>query len=65
MFNNLGPTLGMAMVFYANVAKGLKLKVRKFWKINPAFVEARGKIGRGSLFPSPILDRVNKLLTQE
>ena len=29
-FNNLGLALGMTLKFYANVAKGLKLKVTKF-----------------------------------
>ena len=28
--NNLGLGLGMTLMFYKNVAKGLKLKVRKF-----------------------------------
>ena len=29
-FNNLGLALGMALSFYAGVAKGLKLKVKNF-----------------------------------
>ena len=30
-FNNLGLTQGANLKFPSNVAKGLKLKVRKFW----------------------------------
>ena len=32
-------TLGMVFKFYASVAKGLKLKVRKFWGLIPTFSE--------------------------
>ena len=42
MFNSLGITLDMRLKFYISVAKGLKLKVRKFWGIIPAFVEVTG-----------------------
>ena len=42
MFNNLGPVLGMALRFYTNVAKGLKLKLRKVWVLVPAFEEVTG-----------------------
>ena len=31
-FNNWRLVLGMAMIFYRSVAKGLKLKVRKCWE---------------------------------
>ena len=38
-FNNLGiMALGTNLIFYASVAKGLKLKVRKFWGLIPTFV---------------------------
>ena len=37
-FNNLGLTLGINLKFYISVAKVLKLKVRKFWGLFPAFV---------------------------
>ena len=48
-FNNLGVALGPKLKFYNSVAKGLKLKVRKFW-------------GLSSPLPlSPILNRVNIL----
>ena len=47
------------MKFYTSVAKGLKLKVRKFWEIIPTFVEVTGKKLEGGLFaPSPVLNRV-------
>ena len=42
-FNNLGLALGTNLKFYNNVAKGLKLKVRKFWGLNPTFVEVTGE----------------------
>ena len=42
-FDNLGLTQGANMKFYTNVAKGLKLKVRKFWGLIPTFVEVTGK----------------------
>ena len=38
-FNNLGLALGIALKFYTSVAKGLKLKVRKFWGLVPTFAE--------------------------
>ena len=31
--------LGLNLKFYTSVAKGLKLKVRKFWELIPPFVE--------------------------
>ena len=41
--NNLGLTLSLAMKFYANMAKELKLKVRKFQGLIPTFIEVRGE----------------------
>ena len=38
-FNNLGLALGIALKFYTSVAKGLKLKVRKFWGLVPTFAK--------------------------
>ena len=78
-FNNLGLALGMALKFYTSVAKGLKLKVRKFWGLIPTFVEVtREKLVGGSfcfaqiflpLHPSPhthpILNRVTVKRAQE
>ena len=37
--NNLELALGMALKFYSSVAKGLKLKVRKFLKLIFVFAE--------------------------
>ena len=51
-FNNLGLALAMVLKFYTSVAKGLKLKVRKFWELIPTFVEVTGE-----KLP-PILNRV-------
>ena len=38
-FNNLGLALGMALRFYTSVAKGSKLKVRKFFGLILTFVK--------------------------
>ena len=38
-FNNLGLKLGMNLKFYTNIARGLKVKVRKFQGLVPTFVE--------------------------
>ena len=38
-FNNLGLAVGTNFIFYTSVAKGLKLKVGKFWGLIPTFVE--------------------------
>ena len=52
-FNNLGLVLGTNLKFYTSVAKGLKLKVRKFWGLIPTFVEVTGeKLVGGGLPPS-------------
>ena len=53
-FNNLGLALGVALKFYASVAKGFKLKVRRFWELNPTFGEDIGeKQVRESFCPPP------------
>ena len=58
-FNKLGLAIVMALKLYTSVAKGLKLKVRKFWKLIPTFVEvAWEKLVGGAYCPLPILDRV-------
>ena len=41
--NNLGLALGIAFKFYTSVAKGLKLKVTKFWGLILTSVEITGK----------------------
>ena len=59
--NDLGLALGMTLSFHTSVAKGLKLKVRKFWGLIPTFVEVKGEELVGDLFaptPSFILNRV-------
>ena len=40
----------MALKFYTGVAKGLKLKVGKFWGLTPTFVEVTGEKPVGGLF---------------
>ena len=56
----LGLALDTNFKFYTSLPKRLKLKVRKFWRLIPTFVEATGeKLVREGLFgPSPILNRV-------
>ena len=50
---NLGLALGMALKFYTGVGKGLKLKIRKIWRLIPTFVEVTGeKLVGGFLPPS-------------
>ena len=47
-FNNLGLAIGMALKFYASLAKGLKLKVKKCWGTSSNVCRSyRGKIGKG------------------
>ena len=57
-FNNLGLALGMNLKFYARVAKGLKLKVRRFYSLAPTFVVVTGEKLVGGLFALPILNGV-------
>ena len=54
----------MALKFYTCVAKGLKLKVRKFHRLIPTFVEVTVEKLVGSLF-SLILNRVKVELQGE
>ena len=56
-FNNLELAIGMNLKFYTSVAKGLKLKVRKFYGLVPTYVEVTGEnlVGRGGLFAPPPL----------
>ena len=52
----------MALRFDESVAKGLKLKLRKFWCLIPTFVEVTGGLVGGTFFfPLLILNRVNDL----
>ena len=58
-FNNLGLALGTNLKFYTSVAKGFKLKVRKFWGLIPTFAEVTGEnLVGGPFWPPPILNRV-------
>ena len=53
-FYNLGLALGTNSKFCTSVAKGLKLKVRKFWGPNPTLVEVTGeKLVGGPFCPRP------------
>ena len=52
-FNNLGLALGTNLKFYTSEAKGLKLKVRKFWGLIPSSVEVTGKKLVESTFFAP------------
>ena len=54
----------MALKFYTSVAKGFKLKVRKFYRLIPTFVEVTGEKQVGSLF-SLILNRIKVELRGE
>ena len=49
-FNNLGLALSTNLKFCTSVAKGLKLKLRKFWGPNPTFVEVTGEKLVGGAF---------------
>ena len=61
-FDNLRLPLGINLKFYISVAKGLKQKVRKFWRLIPMFEEVAGEklVGVVFLTPPPILNRVKK-----
>ena len=48
-FNNFGLALGTNLTFYTSVLKGLTIKIRKFWRLNPTFVEVSG-----GLFAPPL-----------
>ena len=63
-FNNLVVALGANLKCYTSLAKGLKLKVRKFLGLILTFVEVTGEKlvggGGGPFTPPPsILNRVN------
>ena len=47
----MGLAVAMSLNFYASVAKGLNLKVTKFWGLIPTFVKVTGgKLIGGGLF---------------
>ena len=56
-FNNMGLLLGTNLEFYIILSKGIRLKVRKFWRLIPTFLEVTGEKlvgggGGGGLFVS-------------
>ena len=53
-FNNSGLALGMALKFYTNVAKELKLKIKKLWWLIPTFVEVTGEKLAVGVFLTPL-----------
>ena len=59
-FNNLGLALGTNLKFYTSLSKGLKLKVRKFWRLILTFAEVTEEN-----LEIPILNRVNITLLQK
>ena len=61
-FNNMGLALGTNLKFYTNVAKGLKLKVRKFWGLIPTFEEVTGEKLEGGTFLAPHPERVKMIM---
>ena len=62
-FNNLGLALGTNLKFHTSEEKELKLKVRKFWALDPTFVEATGqKLVGGAFLPHHILNRVTHIM---
>ena len=63
-FNNFGLALGTNLTFYASVAEGLKLKVRKFLGLIPTFAEVIGEKLVGGFFGPLILHRVKILDNQ-
>ena len=57
MFNNFWLTLGTHFTFYAKVAKELKLKVIKLWRLILTFVKIRGEKLAGGLCQVELITR--------
>ena len=59
-FNNLGLALDVTLKFYIRVVKGLKRKVRNFWKPISTFVEVTGEklLGRALLSLPKLMNSV-------
>ena len=56
MFNNLRLAQGTNLKFYTSLLKGLQLKVRKFLRLVPTFIEVTGeKLVGGASIPLPHL----------
>ena len=60
-FNNFGLVLRTNLKCYDSVAKGSKLKVRRFWGPVPSFVEVTGEKLVGGASPPSILNGVKKI----
>ena len=55
----MGLALGMNLTFYTSVAKGLRLKVRRFLGLVPTFVEVtEEKLVQRAFLPPTILNGV-------
>ena len=55
----MGLALGMNLTFYTSVAKGLRLKVRRFLGLVPTFVEVtEEKLVQRAFLPPTILNSV-------
>ena len=62
-FNNFGLTLRKSLKFYTSVAKGLKLKVEKFFGLNPTFIEVTGEnLVEGAFFAPLFWIRLKEML---
>ena len=53
MFNNLRLAQGTNLKFYTSLLKGLQLKVRKFLRLVPTFIEVTGEKLVGGASPPP------------
>ena len=64
--NNLRLAQGINLKFYTSMAKGLELKVRKFWGLIPTFLEVTVEklVGGYFLLPLPILNRVKEAIKE-
>ena len=52
----MGLAIGMTLMSYASVTKGLKQKVRKYWELIPTFGEVTEEKWVGGLFaPLPLI----------
>ena len=54
MFNNLRLAQGTNLRFYTSLLKGLQLKVRKFLRLVPTFIEVTGEKLVGGASPPPL-----------
>ena len=61
-FNNLGLALGTKLKFYNSVAKGLKLKVRKFWGLSFPPPSSPPILNRVNILPECLIELFCKLI---